>query len=222
VDESRSVSPGPAAPTGRVSRALRILRPVAVGLAVVAAVAAVIVWLPLDTDVEADVKTALTGYETARQVAWPPSRPIALPLTVAQQAALAAEVQRDLSLYAAGDALAAFDARRAVQAFAEETALKTPWVVTEWGGEVVYFDFVRQTLRGEVIVRAGVRRSHQAGRMDQELQRIVSRRWVKADGADIFEYMLRDVDGAWKVIATEHWGVCGPQGQDVVEGGGSS
>jgi hypothetical protein len=91
-------------------------------------------------------------------------------------------------------------------------------VVTNWDGDVVSFDFVRQTLRGEVIVRAGVRRAHQVGRMNEEKQRIVARRWIWDDGADIYEYALRDDGMSWKVVKTSHWGTCGPEGENVVEG----
>jgi hypothetical protein len=200
------------------SRLRRFLAPVAVGLAVVAAALAVIVWLPLDAEVESDVKEALVGYETAREVAWPASQPIDLPLTVAEQAALADDLRRGLSSYAGGDALAGSDARGAVEAFAFAAMQNDPWVVTRWDGEVVFFDFVRQSLRGDVIVRAGVRRAHQSGRMKEARQRIVALRWVWDDGADINEYTLRDTGDTWKVVAATHWGVCGPDGEDVVEG----
>jgi hypothetical protein len=195
------------------------MAPVAVGLAVVAAALAVIVWLPLDAEVEADVKEALVGYEVARDVAWPASRPISLPLPSAQRAALVEETGRGLSRYASGDALDDFDASQAVRRFETAAMTDAPWVVTKWAGEVVHFDFVRQSLRGAVIVRAGVHRTHQIGRMSDLKQRIVARRWVWDDGADIYEYTLHDDGESWKVVAAEHWGVCGPDGENVVEGG---
>jgi len=138
------VSPDPAVPRRPAGPVHRILRPVAIGLAVVAAAAAVIIWLPLDAEVAADLKTALVGYETAREVAWPATRPIAVPLKDADQAALAAEVRRSLSAYAAEDALAGFDVERVVRRFAEAAMLDQPWVVTKWEGEVVCFDFTRR------------------------------------------------------------------------------
>lgn len=205
---------GGAAPALRLRR---VLVPVAIGLAVVAAALAIIVWLPLDAKVEADIKEALVGYETSREVAWPASQPITLPLTVAEQAALADDLRRGLSRVAAGDALAGLDARETVQAFAYSAVQSSPWVITKWDGEVVFFDLVRQTLRGDVIVRAGVRRGRQTGRMKAERQRIVALRWVWDDGADIYEYTLRDTGDTWKVVAATHWGVCGPDGEDVVE-----
>lgn len=198
----------------------RVLIPIAVGLGIVAAAAAVIVWLPLDKGVEADVKETLVGYETAREVAWPAASPITVPLPDAQQATLAAQVERDLDRYAAADALARIDTGRVAAAFAKAVRLDRPWVVTRWDAEVVYFDFVRQSLRGDVIVRAGVRRSHQVGRMNEKKQRIVARRWVTEDGVAIDEYRLRNIDGAWKVVDVDHWGRYGPQGTPV-QGGDS-
>lgn len=196
----------------------RVLRPAIAGLVVVAVAVAVIVWLPLDANVEADVKEALVGFETAREVAWPASEPIHLPLSDVRRASLAHDLRSGLARYATGDALAEFDARGAVLAFASSAAENRPWVVTKWAGEVVWFDFVRQTLRGAVIVRAGVRRAHQVGRMDADRQRIVALRWGRDNGADIYEYTLRDTGDAWKVVTVKHWGVCGPNGEDVVEG----
>ena len=208
----------PAGESPPASRLRRLVAPVAAGLAIVAVAVAVIIWLPLDAEVEADVKEALVGYEVSREVAWPATKPFIPPLSGADQAALAAEVERGLSRYAAGDALAGFDASRAVSDFVTASTVNAPWVVTKWDGEIVYFDFVRQTLRGDVLVRAGVRRAHQVGRSSTEKQRVVARRWDWDDGADIFEYTLRDDGDTWRVVAATHWGVCGPDGEDVVEG----
>ncbi len=186
--------------------------------AIVAVAVAGILWLPLDSDVEADVREALVGYEVSRQVAWPAAEPLTLPLPGARQAALAGEVERGLSDYATGAALARFDAARAVRSFVAASVLGRPWVVTGWDGELVYFDFVRQTLYRDVIVRAGVRRAHQIGRSNVEKGRVVGRRWRWADGADIYEYTLHDDGEVWKVKAAKPWGVCDARGENVIEG----
>lgn len=205
--------------TGRAgSRRSRVLWPVLAGLAIVAAAIAVIIWLPLDAEVEADVQEALVGYETSREVAWPASEPLVLPLSEAAKATLVARVERDLRRNAAGEALDDFDAAGAVSDFEAAATSARPWVVTKWRGEVVSFDFVRQTLRGEVVVRAGVRRDHQTGRMNDEKGRVVARRWVWADGAVVVTYTLRDDGEHWRVVQAVPWGTCGPEGEDVVEG----
>lgn len=209
----------PADESSPASRFLRVVAPIAAGLVIVIVAIAIIIWLPLDAKVEVDVKEALVGYEVSREVAWPATKPFVPPLSGADQAALAAEAERGLSRYAAGDALAGFDASRAVSDFVTATTVNAPWVVTNWDGEIVHFDFVRQTMRGDVLVRAGVRRAHQVGRSSTEKQRVVARRWDWDDGADIFEYTLRDDGDTWRVVAATHWGVCGPEGDDVVEGG---
>lgn len=196
----------------------RFVRPVLAGLVVVIVALAVIVWLPLDADVEADIKDALVGYETSRQVAWPASEPLVLPLSAEAEAALAASVERGHARYAAGLALGLLDADRAVARFLRIAASEQPWVVTKWAGEVVYFDFVRQTASGEVIVRAGVRRAHQVGQSRPKKGRVVARRWRWEDAVTIDEYTLRDDGKAWKVVKTSHWGTCGPEGENVVEG----
>jgi hypothetical protein len=163
----------PAGESSPVSRLRRVAAPIAAGLVTVIVAIAIIIWLPLDAEVEADVKEALVGYEVSREVS----------------------------------------------DYVTATTVNMPWVVTNWDGEIVHFDFVRQTLRGDVLVRAGVRRAHQVGRSSTEKQRVVARRWDWDDGADIFEYTLRDDGDTWKVVAATHWGVCGPDGEDAVEGG---
>ncbi len=204
---------------GLVSRLRGPLTVVLVGLAVVAAALAVIVWLPLDAQVEADVKEALVGYETSREVAWPASESYEPPVGDATKAALAADLERAVRRYAAGDALAAVAPARDVALFLKSLDDDDRWVVTGWDAEIVYFDFVRQTLRGDVVVRAGVRRAHQIGRSSPDKDRIVARRWLWEEDVDIYEYTLHDDGEGWKVVRAEHWGTCGPDGKHVIEGG---
>lgn len=211
------MNPGPGRTAAGRPRS-RVLRPVLTGLTLVAAAISVIIWLPLDAELEADVKEALVGYETSREVAWPASEPLALPLGEEDRAALVAKVERSLQRHAADNALGDFDAAGAVKDFEAAATFDRPWVVTKWSGEVVSFDFVRQTLRGEVVVRAGVRRAHQTGRMNDEKGRVVARRWVWADGVVVVTYTLRDDGEHWKVVKAVPWGTCGPEGEDVAEG----
>jgi hypothetical protein len=208
---------------GTAARRTRRSRPLAIGtvtiVAVVVAAAYAILWLPLDERREADIRAALSGYETAGEIAWPAGEPLVLPLTDDQQEALAAHARARLSRFAAGAALAAYDGRAMARVFASVVERDMPWVVTKWRGEVVYYDFMRRTWRGEAIVRGGVLRSHQIGRMNEVWQRIRSRRWIEDGGADIFEYRLRsDEEGRWRVVAAHHWGVCDAEGGTVVEG----
>ncbi len=219
MDDLNGSAPAPAPPATRCSLAARVLRPVFVGLAVVAAAVAVIVWLPLAADVKADIQDAIVGFESAGEATWPASEPITLPLTEAEQAALAADVERGLQPYASDEALAAFDPRLAVQDFTESSSGTWPQVVTGWRARVVSFDFVRQTLRGDVIVRAGVRRARQLGRMSAQKGRIVALRWLWDDVGVVREYTLRDTVDAWKVVEWSYWGVCGPNGEHPTAGG---
>jgi hypothetical protein len=196
----------------------RVLWPLLGGLAIVSAALAVIIWLPLDAEIEADIRATLVGYETSREVAWPASQPFAPPVSRATETALAAETRREVARYTAGDALATFDSTSEVGLFLKAMGDGDDWIVTKWDAEVVHFDFVRQTLRGEVVVRAGVRRAHQIGRNSPVKDRIVARRWLWEDDVDVYEYTLRDDGERWKVVRVEHWGICGPDGQDVLEG----
>jgi hypothetical protein len=197
-----------------------VFLPIAVGLAIVATALAVIVWLPLDAHVESDVREAIVGYETSTEAAWPADQPIALPLGAAQLAALAADVERRRAAFATEEALTHYGPELAVQDFVESSRRDWPWIVTAWRTRIVYFDFVRQTLRGDVIVRAGVRRARQRRRMSTQQDRLVAPRWVRDPQAIVLEYVLRDTGDAWKVVSSHQWGVCGPNGEDPTPGEG--
>lgn len=202
----------------RLSR--RFVAPIAVGMLVVAVALAVIVWLPLDEVVEADIRDAIIGYETSTEAAWPAEQPIALPLSEEQKAALAAAVERRRAEFATDEALARYGPGLAVQDFVSEARRDWPWVVTGWRAKIVYFDFVRQTLRGDVIVRAGVLRARQRRRMNTQQGRLVAPRWVPDPEVHVFEYALRDDGDTWKVVSSAQWGTCGPNGEDPTPGSG--
>jgi hypothetical protein len=205
---------------GRPSLVRRVLVPVAAGLVVVAVALAVIVWLPLDAQVEADVREAIVGYETSTEAAWPAEKPIALPLTEEERAALAADVERRRAEFATDEALAHYGPGLAVRDFAASSRRDWPWIVTGWRARIVYFDFVRQTLRGDVIVRAGVLRARQRRRMSAALGRLVAPRWRWDEEGIVIEYTLRDTGDAWKVVSSHQWGICGPNGEAPTPGHG--
>lgn len=184
----------------------------------VAAAAFLIVWLPPSGDVKTEVKATVLEYELAREVAWPKGATIGLPLTPAQQHALAVTLRTRVSRYAAGEALAAYDGELAAQAFADDNEADPTVVLTNWKGEIVYFDFVRHTLPIGLIVRVGVLKAHRIGRVSAVAHRAFASKWVWAEVVDIRQYTLRQVDGAWLIVRVKHWGACGPEGEDVTEG----
>ncbi len=188
------------------------------GVLAVAAAAFLIVWLPPSGDVKTEVKATVLEYELAREVSWPKGATIGLPLTPAQEHALAVTLRTRVARYAAGEALAAFDGELAAQAYSDDNEVDPTVVLTNWRGEIVYFDFVRHTLPIGLIVRVGVFKAHRVGRVNAVAHRVFASKWVWAEGANIKEYTLRQVDGAWRVVRVKHWGACGPEGEDVVEG----
>ena len=187
---------------------------------VVALALAVIIWLPLDAQVEADVRAAIVGYETSAEAAWPADQPITLPLEESDRAALAADVERRRAAFATEEALSHYSPELAVQDFAASARRDWPWIVTGWRARIVYFDFVRQTLRGDVIVRAGVLRARQRRRMSTGQGRLVAPRWLWDGEGVVYEYTLRDTGEAWKVVSSAQWGICGPYGEDPTPGQG--
>ena len=198
----------------------RVLPPVAVGILVVAVALAVVIWLPLDAQVEADIRAAIVGYETSTEATWPADQPIALPLSEEQKAALVADVERRRATFATGEALTRYGPELAVQDFATSSRRDWPWIVTGWRARIVYFDYVRQTLRGDVIVRAGVLRARQRRRMSTEQGRLVAPRWLWDREGVVYEYALRDTGETWKVVSSGQWGTCGPHGEEPTPGHG--
>jgi hypothetical protein len=188
------------------------------GVLAVAGAAFAIVWLPPNDDVETAVETTVLEYELAREAAWPKGATLGLPLSPADERALAVTLRASVARHAAGAALESFDADAVAHAFGDAAAIDLVHAVTRWKGEVVYFDFVRHALPNGVIVRAGVHKAHRVGRVNAVDQRVFANRWVGAKSADINEYTLRQVDGAWRVVKVEAWGTCSPDGEGVVEG----
>jgi hypothetical protein len=210
-----SVIDGPARPGASRRRSLAKLL---IGVLAIVAAVLVIVWLPPSGDVETEVRETLVEFEIAGEAAWPKDAAVGLPLTAAQQHTLALTLRTKVGRYAADEALEEYDAEGAARAFAEASEADPKSVVVRWKGEVVYFDFVRHTLPTGLIVRAGVLKAHRLGRVNATVNRVFGSRWVWAGGAAIKEYTLLQVDGRWRVVDAEHWGVCDAEGNDVVEG----
>ncbi len=71
-------------------------------------------------------------------------------------------------------------------------------------GEIVYWEFLRREVGGAVVVRGGVAEHYRMVEWNAALGRAVPRpAWEP--GSVVYEYTLERVDGAWKVVDTEHW-----------------
>jgi len=204
-------------PRPPITRGRRLLG-IVVGVLAIVAAALVIVWLPPSASVKAAAETTVLEYELAREAAWPKGATLGLPLSPADEHMLTVTLRTRVARYAAGDALAGYDADRVAAVFAADAAADRVHVVTRWKGEVVYLDFVRQAVPDGVIVRAGVHKARRRGRVDAVHQRVFARRWVWEDIVEVKDYTVREVDGAWKVVDVETWGTCDPDGTNVVEG----
>lgn len=199
-----------------VSRGRRALG-VALGILALIAAALAILWLPPSDDVRAAAEATVLAYELATEATWPKGAPLGQPLSPAAEHLLAVTLRTRVGRYAAGDALARFDAAAAAAAFADAAAADLVHAVTRWKGEVVYFEFVRHALPDGVIVRVGVLKAQRVGRVDALHQRVFARRWVWHEEVEIGEYRVREVDGVWKVVDVEPWGTCDADGANVIE-----
>jgi hypothetical protein len=179
---------------------------------------AVWTWLPPTDETRDGTKRALVRYEVASQPIWPPEAYSQKKLSEAQRDAVAAALRRALGEVAAGDAVTGFDAEQAADAFVRSEDDVPDVKVVAWRGEVVYFDFLRRTLRGTLLVRAGVRLSHQIGTWDAAAGRLSGVRWVPHDTVEVRDYTLDDYGDVWKVEAVEDYGYCKPEGTDLREG----
>ncbi|RPI31091.1 MAG: hypothetical protein EHM52_02230 [Actinomycetota bacterium] len=215
-DDPKDRPDRPATARGGMGRtALKLL----LGLLALAGAVFLIIWLPPSDDVAAEVEAAVLEYELAREATWPKGATFGLPLSPADEHMLAVTLRTHVARHAAGDALESFDAVAAAAAFADAAATDMVHAVTRWKGEVVYFDFVRHALPNGVIVRAGVLKAQRVGRVDSLHQRVFARRWVWEEDVEIYEYTLRQTDGAWTVVEVEPWGSSDADGKNVVEGG---
>ncbi len=186
----------------------------------VAALAALAVWtwLPPASDTKAALGRAVAGYETASQVVWPAGAYGQTTLTTVQQQEMVTAVREALAGSASGDALTGFDAPGSVRAFLLSESSDPALKVTGWRGQTVYLKVLHRTLSGKLLVRAGVRLSHEVGTWDAQGHRLVDRRWIAATGVPVRQYTLGDYGTGWKVEAVQDWGRCNPDGSNVQEG----
>ncbi|MBN2204781.1 MAG: hypothetical protein JW767_07150 [Thermoleophilia bacterium] len=205
----------PAAARGGAARtALKLL----LGLLALAGAVLLIVWLPPSAEVASAVEATVLEYELAREATWPKGATLGRRLSPADEQMLAVTLRTRVARHAAGEALESFDAAAVAATFADAAAADLVHAVTRWKGEVVYFDFVRHALPNGVIVRAGVAKAQRVGRVDALHQRVFARRWVWENDVVIYEYTLRETEGAWKVVEIEPWGSADIDGTNVVEG----
>jgi hypothetical protein len=197
---------------------MRQLRFLLILLAAALAAIAVWTWLPPTDETQDGVERAPVRYEVASQPIWPGEAYSQKKLSETQRDTVAAAVRHALGEVAAGDAVTGFDAEQAVDAFVRSESDLPDVKVVAWRGEVVYFDFLRRTPKGRLLVRAGVRLSHRIGTWDAGAGELKHVTWIAHDTVEVRDYTLDDYGDVWKVEAVEDYGYCQPDGTDLREG----
>jgi hypothetical protein len=173
----------------------------AVVVAVVGVTDATGFWGSLSGRTQAQLKQAVVRYELAK-ASMRPARMIGKKLTRADKAALQTRFLRRLDRYATGRARSEGDTWDYAAALLEDE-----WDARELvgvTGRIVYWDDAQKDLQGDVHVKAGVQERHKVVVWDAAANAAdPAQDWVT--GVIVYDYTLREVDGAWKVADSSWW-----------------
>ncbi len=146
------------------------------------------------------MKQSIVRYDTASLIAWPEDRPGQTSLPQAAKDELRAKWHTTLAAVSEGDALTRTLQFDAVDQMLGDRRRQPDRVVVACGGEVVYFDVRRRTLRGTVIVRAAVAEWVEAGTWDADSGAVVRVTREKRTSVPLCDYTLRQRGDVWKVV----------------------
>lgn len=158
-------------------------------------------WMPLSSGTEAQLRTAVTGFELAKASLRPASM-IGKKLTPADKAVLQARFLRRIQRFTGGPELQHWQSWDYARALREDE-----WDTRELAGctgEVVCWDFQHREADGSAQVRAGVEMRYKVVTWDAAAKRTVPHDdWVT--GVSVNEYTLKQTGGSWKVFGSVHW-----------------
>ncbi len=186
-------------------RPRRVLLVAALAAAVLMAVAAGALtarrWAPVPQTTQTQLKRAVVGFELAKASARP-QRMIGKKLTAEDKAELQTRFLRRLGRFSVGPALAQWRTWDYARALLEDEWDTRELVGTT--GRIVYWDIRHRDAGGALVVRAGVEKRYKVVTWDAKASRAVPRKdWVT--GVLVDEYALRQVDGTWMVVSSDHW-----------------
>ena len=187
-----------------MSRRARIIVSVAV-VAMIGAAAGALAWrlLPPSRATTAGLQRAILRYELADAVSWPEGAYGRTLLTPAERDVLQARYEDALRATATGSVL-----RRGLElrpwSFMQEQRASYPRMLTTGaGGRLVYYEFVRRTLSGDVVVRALVRRFNDKANWHFRTGRLkhLGRDWWPT--GLVMEYRLTKTAAGWRICTVD-------------------
>jgi len=161
---------------------------------------AVWTWLPPTESSQEAMKQSILRYDTASLLAWPENRSGQTTLPKSVKDELRATWRSTLAAVSEGDALARTLQFDAVDQMLGERRRQPDRVVVATGGEVVYFDVRRRTLKGAVIVRAAVAEWVEAGTWDADGGTVAHVTRQQQTNVPVSDYTLRQRGDVWKIV----------------------
>jgi len=188
-----------------MSRRARIIVTVAIA-AVLAATAGTLAWrwLAPAAATTAGLQRVILRYELADAVSWPEGAYGRTRLTSAERDELQTGYEDALRASATGDVLRRGLAMRSWGFMQRQRTSYPRMLVTGAGGRIVYYDFVRRTISGDLVVRALVQRF-----TDKANWRFSTGR-LKRLGRDwwptglVMEYRLAKTVEGWRIAGVEN------------------
>ena len=156
-------------------------------------------WLGPSAATAADIKSTILRYELADAVSWPKAAYGRTQLTPAERQKLQARYEDALRSSATGSALRNGLALQSWGFMQRQRTSYPRMLTTGAGGRIVYYDFVRRTLTGELVVRALVQRFTDKANwhfQTDELKRL-GRDWWQPGLVE--EYRLTRTADGWRI-----------------------
>lgn len=158
-------------------------------------------WTPPSTAGDAGLHDGVVRFEQAL-ASIRPSELVGTSLTAADRESLQMAYVARLEDAAAGDALKKWRDWDYAKALLQDEDGGVQ--ITGCTEKVVYWDFLRREVDGDVAVHAGVEERFHRVKWDANAQRAVPQPdWVA--GVTVWEYTLRKTDANWRVVERTHW-----------------
>ncbi len=187
-----------------MSRRARIIVLIAVA-AVITTAAGALAWRGLApaAATTADLRRAVLRYGLAGAVSWPEGAYGRTRLTAAEQTAMQARYEAALQASATGTALRNDLGMQPWRSLQKQRSSYPRMLTTGTGGRIVYYDFVRRTLSGDLILRALVQRYEDKANWHFRTGKLkrLGRNWWPT--GLVMEYRLTKTGAGWRIAAAE-------------------
>jgi hypothetical protein len=158
---------------------------------------------PPSSGTTAQLRQAILRYELADAFAWPKGAYGRVRLSGAELAAMTSQYETAIRASTCGDLLASDLSVEPWRSIQENRRRYPRMLSTGAGGRLAYYDFVRRTTKGDLVVHAIVQQYNDSASWDFARQRLkrLGRKWWRADM--VSEYVYTQTDDGWRIVSKD-------------------